>query len=257
MIRGITLGVVVGLLVSQAGAQDPPPARSAVAPRVPQTLRVLNQRLPDVRFVDQPFEQVVDWLAEFTQLNVVVRWQVLEDAGLKRDAPISIQVKNLRLSQVLWLIMNEVAGSELTLAYRAAGNLLVISTAEDLGKEIITKVYDVADLLLRVPSIGQPDFTQNTQGLSSQGGGGGGQSVFGGGQSGQRGNSQDQQLQGNEVQMEKLLQIIRETVEPDSWVENGGQGHIQTFGNLLIVRNTILVHQRLGGFLREGELVGP
>jgi hypothetical protein len=255
MTRALIGMLTAFVMVATVEAQTPTPTHAA-APRVPQTLKMLNQRLPEVRFVDQPFEQVIDWLAEFTQMNVVVRWQALEDAGLKKDTPISLQVKNLRMSQVLWLIMNEAAGSELTLAYRASGNLLVISTADDLGKEVITKVYDVADLLLRVPQMGQPDYTQNSQGLGQQGqGGGGGQSVFGNNNQNNQQQNQQQNQMGNDMQMEKLLKIIRETIEPDSWQENGGKGQISTFGNLLIVRNTILVHQRLGGYLTEGDLV--
>ncbi|MBZ5665866.1 MAG: hypothetical protein LAO30_14785, partial [Acidobacteriia bacterium] len=58
-----------------------------------------------VAFQDLPLEQVVDWLGEFTQLNISVRWQIMQDAGVDKDKPISIQARNLRLSQVLWLMM--------------------------------------------------------------------------------------------------------------------------------------------------------
>jgi hypothetical protein len=254
MFRYLTI-LTAALLVTGSAAAQSVQARPA-RPRGDSTLKLMNQRLPEVRFEETPFDQVTDWLGEITQMNIVVRWQILEDALIKRDKPISMQAKNLRLSQILWLLLNEAAGSETRLAYRASGNLLVISTADDLGKELVTKVYDVSDLLLQPPSSGRPDFSQNNQGLSSSGtsgGGGSGQSVFGNTNQNQQ-NQQNQQ--GNDVQIQKLIEIIEQTVEPDSWAKNGGIGHIQTFGNLLIVRNTILVHQQIGGYLKESEVVG-
>ncbi|MCK4343136.1 MAG: hypothetical protein KAY37_15585 [Phycisphaerae bacterium] len=249
MTRHLTLGLAVILLAATSWAQSPPTRTRALS-----TLELMNQRLPEVRFVEQPLEQVVEWLADFTQMNVVVRWQVLEDSLIMRDAPISLKVRNLRLSQVLWLIMNEAGGSEVTLAYRASGNLLILSTEQDLGRELITKVYDVADLLLRVPRSGRPDFTSQSQGLGQTGGGGGSQNIFGNSQQ-QRSNQQDDF--GSDVQIQALIEIIQNTIEPDSWEVNAGRGQINTLGSLLIVRNTILVHQQLGGYLTEDEVVGP
>lgn len=258
MSRQMAIACVVLLVASAALAQGVqlPQAR----PRTPETLRVLNQRLPEVELVEQPFEQVMEWLAQLTKLNIVVRWQTLEDAGVERDTPVSIKVRNLRLSQVLWLIMNEVGGSELKLAYRASGTLLILSTEEDLSKEMVTKVYDVSDLLIRIPQASRQAAFDVTQGLGGEGGGGGG----GGGMFRQ---GQDQSQWGNEpsqggmdgqpsVELERLIELIQNTVEPDSWRINGGEGTIFPFQRLLVVRNTILVHQRLGGPISEDELVG-
>jgi hypothetical protein len=256
MLRTSLVAVSVLALTSAAVAQSAvrPESRS----RTPSTLRIMNQRIPEVRFVEQPFEQVVEWLADFTEINIVVRWQQLADMGIQRDRPISMQVRNLRLSQVLWLLLNETGGSDVTLAYRASGNLLVISTEEDLGRELITRVYDVSDLLARVPQAPRPDF-QTTEGLNQQaagatgGGGGSGQSIFGQQQQQQR--QQDDELQ---VEMDRLVELITNVVEPETWeVNGGGRGQIEPFKNLLIVTNTVLVHQRLGGYIDANDVVGP
>jgi hypothetical protein len=202
----------------------------------------------------------MEWLADFTQLNISVRWQTLEDAGVARDTPITIQARNLRLSQILWMIMNEAAGSDLKLAYRASGTLLILSTEEDLSREMVTKIYDVADLLLDVPRAPRSmsfDVTQGMgQGGQSGGGGGSGTGMFG---QGTQQNQQQEQYgneQGGQAQMDKLIELIQQTVEPDSWHLNGGQGTIVAFQRSLVVRNTILVHQRLGGYLTEEDVVG-
>jgi hypothetical protein len=251
------------LLVAMAAAQDRDRGRSSPRAQTPNTLRVLNQRLPEVTFQETPFDQVMEWLADFTQLNISVRWQTLEDAGVARDTPITVQARNLRLSQVLWLIMNEAAGSDLKLAYRASGTLLILSTEEDLSREMVTKIYDVADLLLDIPrAVRQMSFDvtqgmgQGGQGGGGGGGGGSGSGMFGqgtqqGGQQGEYGNEQ-----GGAAQMDKLVELIQQTVEPDSWRQYGGRGTIFPFQRSLVVRNTILVHQRLGGYLTEEDVVG-
>jgi hypothetical protein len=208
-------------------------------------------------------EQVMDWLREYTGLNLNVRWQILADSGIERDKPISLDVKNVRLSQVLWMIMNEAGGPDVLMAYRAGGNLLILSTQEDLGKEMVRKVYDVGDLLVQPRRFTNGIQIQASQALQNAGqpgqGGGGGSSggIFGGGGQGQ-GGGQQQGLNegeggqgGGEAEIQKLIELITSTVEPESWTANGGDGTITAFRRQLVVRNSILVHQQLGGFLEE------
>ena len=193
-----------------------------------------------------------------TEANVVVRWEKLEDIGVDRDKPITLKVRNLRLSQVLWMIMNEAGGSDVKLAYRATGNMLVLSTEEDLSSEMIVRVYDVSDLLANVPrftnasrldpaqSLNQ--LSQNSGNLGSGGGGGGGgqSQLFETGQNDE--NDDDGDGSGS---MAEIVQLITDLVEPDSWVQGGGPGTIQPFRKHIVVRNTLLVHQRLGGYVSE------
>jgi hypothetical protein len=261
----LVLTAVIGALTGAGLAQQAGSVASTPRPQNTNTLSILNQRVPEITFEELSLEQVMDWLADFTHMNVTVRWQILADAGIDRDKPISVHARNLRLSQVLWLIMSEAAGSEVKLAYRASGNLLVLSTAEDLDKEMVTKIYDVADLLINLPRATRQGAFNVTQGLgqTGQGGTGGGGGGAGGGMFGQGQNQQQQQYGQNNTnnttdqQIQQLVDLIRQTVEPDSWRENGGQGTIIAYQKSIVVRNTLLVHQRLGGFVNELEAVGP
>jgi hypothetical protein len=253
----VCLVVASGAMAQVGTSSEPPPPPTGTA----STLELLNQRIPEVLFEELPLEQVMEFIADFTQMNVVVRWQILEDAGIERDKAITIKVRNVRLRQVLWLIMNEAGGTDLRLAYRASGNMLVLSTEEDLGEEKLVKVYDVSDLLVRPPRFTnalQLDATQALQqaaqgSQSGQGGGGGGGQGLFGGQGGSQQSQRDDERDGAGAGMQELLQLIVDTVEPDSWVQNGGLGTIQPFGNVLVVRNSILVHQRLSGYVEGGD----
>lgn len=217
----------------------------------PETLKMLDTIMHDVEYQEVPLESVIEALSNFTKANIIVRWQKLEDASVPRDKPISLKVKNLPLSYVLWLVMNEAGGSDVQLAYRASGSNIIISTQDDLGQEMITKVYDVTDLLVviqRFDNAPRFDASQALQGAQSGGAGGGGSggSVF-------QTNEQDQGREDNQgvgtaPGMEDLIRLIQDTVEPDSWVANGGRGQITPWRSQIVIRNTILVHQKLNGY---------
>jgi hypothetical protein len=258
MTRWLTVACVATFLAATAAAQTPARDRQSTAakPRVSNAIQLLNQRIPEVAFDGVPFEQVMDWVGEITGANVMVRWQTLTNAGLERDKPITIKVKNLRLSQVLWMIMNEAAGSDLKLAYRASGSLLILSTADDLGKEMVLKVYDVSDLLITAPrftNAARMDPSQAMNQNQGMGGGGGGSQLF----QGNQGYEQNQQQQATGADIQALVTLITDTVEPDTWVAGGGTGQIYAFRNLLVVYNNLLVHQRIGGYVTEALVGGP
>lgn len=261
MTRGLSFVSVVVLLTGAALAQPPTRDRGVTTPRptTPNTLRLLNQRIPEVSFDGEAFEDVMEWLKEFTGMSVIVRWETLKEAGVGRDKPVTLKVKNLRLSQVLWMIMTEAAGTETKLAYRASGSVLILSTADDLNREIIVRVYDVSDLLLNVPDFANaprmdPAQAMSQMGQGGQGGGGGGAQIWQTGQQGQN-EQMGQVMMG--AGMQELITLIKTTIEPDSWADTGaGPGQIQAFGRMLVVSNTLLVHQQINGYIRE-EAAGP
>lgn len=253
----VAAGLALIVTASAMGQMIGNDTTRALRPRTPATLKFLDQRIDEVSFQDAPLDQVMSWLGTLTPMNVVVRWQTLEDAGIERDKPVTMQVNGLRLSQVLWMIMSEAGGPDLKLAYRASGEVLIISTEEDLGQEMVVRVYDVSDLLVRAQRFtGAPHMDlSNSQSGGGQGGGGGG-SIFGGGSSGGGGNQDDEQNKNQgegDSDATELINLIMQTVEPDSWAENGGTGTIQSFRNLLVVRNNLLVHQSLGGYVEENN----
>lgn len=248
MTRRLTVTLIALLLTASASAQlmNRGSARSGQS----KTERLMNLVIPEVRFVEQPFIQVMDWLEEFTGANIQVRWETLEFGGVDRETPISLQAQNVRLSLVLWMVMNEAAGADVVLAYRASGDQIILSTADDLGREVITRVYDVADLMIQVPSANRPQFDFQ-QGLGQQGGGG--QSVFGNQRQNQQRSGEGAGITagGPSAQMQQLIELLQQVVEPDTWEINGGQGRIRSWRNLLVVTNTLMVHQQLAGYVEE------
>jgi hypothetical protein len=253
IVAGVLAALASSTVVGQTQTGDERGTGGARA-RVPSTLRYLNERIDEVAFEEAPLDQVMEWLGSLTPMQVYPRWQTLEDAGIDQDKPISMNVRGLRLSQVLWLLMKEAGGPDIVLAYRASGRLLTISTAEDLSKEMVTRVYDVADLLVRVPTIPNRMSIDLTQLSQQQGqGGGSSQSIFGGAGGGSQQYDDDRGREDDQEDIDELVNLIIQTIEPDSWTDNGGYGTIHAYNKLLVVYNNILVHQKLGGYVEEED----
>lgn len=252
MLRHVFSVAGLVLLASAALAQkseppNPVPPKPAQQKKTPLKDQVLAQRVAEARFENTPLEQVMEWVARQTQLNVSVRWNVLRDAGVNRDTPVSVQASNLRMTQILWLVMGEAGGTDTRLAYRASDNVLVLSTADDLNKEVITKVYDIADLLISLPRAPRNSPVDFTRGLGPCGGSSG-CSV-----ESRSDESDEDRPEDTTLQVRKLIAAIQETIEPDTWRDNGGVGSIVAFRHALIVRNTVAVHQLLGGFVQKEQ----
>ncbi|MCG3128068.1 MAG: hypothetical protein CHACPFDD_02942 [Phycisphaerae bacterium] len=254
MKRLIVAVMAAGVLVMPCAAQNKQPAR--VQHRAATTMELLNMRVPEVRFEAVPMQDVMEWLEELTGVNIVVRWQQLELVGIEKTKPITVKAKNLRLSYVMSLIMGAATEPDIKLAYRATANLIIFSTDEDLGKDMITRVYDVGDLLLRVPRFTNAAQLNPAEALNQAGqggftgGGGGGGNLFEQEESDQD-RDQDENQPGVSRDMAELISVITSTVEPNSWATNGGTGTIIPLRSQIIVRASIQVHQMLGGPIRE------
>src|SRR6185503_19872463 len=125
---------------------------------------------------------VIDFLRDVTGANIFVNWRALEAAGIDRNTPVTARLRDVKFSKALQTILSDVGGGTVKLGYTIDEGVITISTDEDLSKNVVTRVYDIRDLIIEVPDFNQaPTFNLSNQSnqTSGQGGGGGG----GGGQS--------------------------------------------------------------------------
>lgn len=217
----------------------------------PKNLAVKAMRLviEEAVFEDMTFAEFADWLARTTKANVVVRWKVLEKAGVERDCPINIKRKNTTIRKLLTLVFDQVTEDlpTIELAAKADGNTLLISTREEINAKRFARVYDIQDLLHSIP---------NFKGIES----GGGEED----PEDKRANRlRLKRLRAEQLRRERgkrgkkerkipsraylLMDIITTHIQPLSWKVNGGKGTIVFYKGKLVVYNNIEVHQQIGG----------
>lgn len=281
--RWLAAGLLVGLwgaiAFGQTSPGDPPqrekppgserstPGKSVAPPRLSAAM-LLYARLPQIQFDNVPLDDAFCRLGEIAGANIVVRWQKLEQSGVQRDHSVSINARNLRLGQILWMIMNQSGAAGAKLAYRADRDMILVSTAEDLGQMMVVRVYDVQDLIsprLRaaalvvgrvhdIPVGAVPNVAGGAVGVRPVTQRFGSGVYLGDDDPGRLDNDEDD---GDPARhMQQLIDAITMTIEPESWAVNGGRGTISSFRWMLIIRNSPFVHQQIiqqiiGGLLSE------
>lgn len=225
---------------------------------------LLKKRVDSVDWVENTLEEVLDWLREQggRKINIIPRWNHLKNENVGLDTPVTLQLYETTVAEVLNETLLQISDSG-QLTYHGVGSRLVISTRVDFDSKMYTRVYDVTDLLMRVPDFGETALAVDLQqAQQTSGGGGGSQSVFQGGAGGQEetvgGEQAEREL---EERLTKFRGIIEQSIEPGSWDltggpsaltagaggGGGGQGRIRVLGNSLIITNTIEVHEKIGG----------
>ncbi len=109
----------------------------------------LNQRT-DVEFVETPLKDAIEFLAEKSELQIILKAKRLEEAGVNLDAPVTLRLKNVRLSTLFDVMLED-----LGLVYTEKDDLVVITTPDDAQATMEVRVYDCRDLLT-MPTVGMP-----------------------------------------------------------------------------------------------------
>ena len=274
----LAISVMMASMVSAQTVLDlSPGAQDTQRVTRSSTLATLARTIPEVDWEDTAFETIVEWLREQGPINVVVRWRALESDGIDRDTEVTLRLRNTTVGQALTYALEQLATTPGDIRYRTFGNALHISTRTDFNQKMYMLVYPVADILRTVPRFTDaPQITLDQQGqgggggggrgggggggIGGGGGGGGGRGgigqstgqIFGGGRGGggQGGRDQDDDDEVDEERMIELIDLITATIEPASWTVGGGLGSIEGFnGRVIVVRNSIEVHEQLGGVI--------
>jgi hypothetical protein len=265
--------LVIGWVVSPALAQTYGDARRDASDFLDRASRVssarqmnpvralLQKEVERVEWEDNTLAEVVDWLkaqsTEYGKVNVVVRWKPLEIESIDADSTVRLQMEHSNVKDVLDEVLAQLSDID-PLTYLGEGNKLTISTRSDFDRRLYTRSYDIADIMMKVRNFsGSPQIEIDQQ---QQGGGGGGasgqvnvQSIFQGGGGGGGNDDEDEGEEEEEERADDIMEFVRTIVEPDTWQENGGLGTMAVLNKQLVVRNTLTVHEILGGPMHFGE----
>lgn len=217
--------------------------------------RKMKEIVPEFRFEEVDFESVVDNLREIEKINIAVDWDNLEAQGIERRKPVTMQLRGLPFESVLKLTLDQVGG-DTKLGFSVSEGLLRIATREKLDREKFVRVYDIRDLLVGIPRFTNAARMDPSQAINQQGqlGGGGGSSAqlfqYSQQQQGPGGEWRDVAGVRNEM-VPKVLEIIRQTAQPDSWQESGGEASIRELNGQLIIYNTSDAHTQISSLLDQ------
>jgi len=228
--------MIVGYCATWAAELKPVvPARTALG----QTVRELK--------VDAVgLERVINYLRDVSGTNIVVNWNILEAAGVGKDTPISLQVRELTLRKMLQLVL-DLASPQTQLTFTIDANVLQITSQEEADKVLIVKVYIVDDLVMTdnrtvtPPNFNLSELTKSSSSSGGSGGSGGG-SLFS-----DTSNTADANADTPEKRGQELATLIREVIRPTIWKENGGNATITYLSGKLIVSAPVSVHEAIGG----------
>jgi hypothetical protein len=83
-------------------------ARLVTVPDAPPANGLLAVRLPEVNFNAIPFSDACSFLRDVTGVKIRVDWSEVQRAGVKRETPVSLRVRDVPLSNVLTLLLESV-----------------------------------------------------------------------------------------------------------------------------------------------------
>jgi general secretion pathway protein D len=217
----------------------------------------LDRQLPELQFDAVGFSDVIDFLRDVSGSNIFVNWKSLEAAGVDRNTPVTARLHNIKFSKALNIILDSVGGGQTKLGYTVDEGVITISTADDLSKNVVARVYDIRDLIIDVPDF--KDAPQFSLDAAQNGGGGGGGGGMGGMASvtntlfaGTPGTTSANAGPTREELVESITKLIEDTVATDSWKDNGGSvGALRELQGQLIVTQTPENHRQLVNLLDQ------
>ena len=196
------------------------PAATAAA------MRKLGESAPEINFEAIPFADAVGFLRDASDLNVFVNWRALESAGVDRNAPVTVRLKNVPYELALRYILRDAGGGTVALDFAVVDGIVNISTAEEMANDVKVRVYNIARLLHNLPSTMPADPAGMPGARAAMG--------------------------PVENKADRVIQIITETVAPDSWRSAGGAvGSIREINGRLVVAQTEANHALIAKLLEE------
>lgn len=241
----VACGAPSGLCLAQSASPD---VRRVAAP---DPRRISLERLHknvEIELKDSRLEDVMVFIAQYADLDLEPLWLTDQGAvtGLDKDVRVTVSVRDETVLSLLERVLERVSPSldPATWQLTASGGVQV-GPRSRLNRMTSIKIYDIQDLSFVVPDfVDVPELDLDTvlQQSSQRGGGGGGGGLF---------NSNDMQTLGEleEESAQRIVDVLLQTVEPDQWVQNGGDGaSLQYLRGNLIIRAPDYIHRQIAGY---------
>jgi hypothetical protein len=213
--------LLIYLLTSCVQAQVSVPITDEAAATAEDRIEAALQQQVSFDFAEEPLKEAIETIKAKTGLPIIIATKKLEEAAINLETPVTVTLRNLTLESFLRNFLRELG---LTIIIK--DEVIQITTPEDAGSQLITRLYPVLDLVSRRT----PVYETNAVVTSRTAGGKMGVADY-----------------------ESLMDCITTTIDPDSWDDVGGPGSIAEFDNagVLIISQTWDVHKKIGPLLNS------
>jgi hypothetical protein len=259
------------VLVPSAGtAESVPPTEPAADRRTRERLGLI---MPVVDLAEgTSFADAVEFLRVQSKSSFSVNWAALGFIGVERTTDTGgLKLSDVKVETVLDLLLDNVTqagGGAGRVSYDIVDGVLRVSSADDLNRRVVLRVYDCRDLL-GVPLTAaqketldifaarltrehrpatRPASATTTQPASAN-------RVAKTGSSGRDSSNVDPlvaELLGElrHRDADYLIEVISAMIEPGSWEPEGTQGSMREYDGFLVVRHTASVQRQIDDLLR-------
>jgi hypothetical protein len=250
-------------------ADRQPQAQPQNTLQIPRKMRTI---IDEVFFDQTPARDVFNWWSTTADIPLVIDWDTMEQIeGIDPEQPITLDLKTVPAKLLLKVLMKQ-ASPHVDLVYEATPWYVQVMTKRQANRNTVLRVYDVADMVMRVPNFTNAPQMNISAALSNTntGGGGSGRSGGGGGSGGGSGGGTSQifgaDTSNNEEDAQptkaergqELADMIRSTIEPDIWQANGGPtASVRYYNGRLIVNAPMYVHRQIGIPVSAVRAVNP
>jgi len=177
----------------------------------------IAEPVDEIAFEEAPVEQVFEWLRAYAHINMYVQWSRLEEIGVDHDQTVSVELTDVPIERILRLVCDEL---DEDVDFKVVDGVLIVSTSESFNRRLVTRVYDVRDLLTRNRTKADSDSAPDAD---------------------------DDLDESHEA--ERLHDLLIQMVSADTWEELGGQGQMQMYHGALVVRQYEAVQEETAELL--------
>ena len=257
------------------GKKEPPRQAPALRFGTEAILKVL-QEPTSLELIETPLADAVAEVQDKHGVHVYLDHRALDDVGIPSDTPITFVMSGIPLRSALELMLGQ-----LDLTWTIKAGVLLITTPEEAENLLVTKTYDVSDLLSsardysynggRLPTTPRENRWLEGGMMPMQGACGvtGGGAMTGGGMFAvdSEAKSDDTASAGGgmggmwppgplssarhviRVTDCDLIDMIETAIAPESWDEVGGAGSCAPYDRVLAISQTIAIHLEIEAFL--------
>ncbi|KKL87041.1 hypothetical protein LCGC14_1938690, partial [marine sediment metagenome] len=117
--------------------------------------KALRMVLPKLDFGGIAFGDVIQFVRDVSNVNIHVKWEALRQVNIDQKTQVNVKLVQVSVEKALRTILDDVGGVN-PLGYVVDEGVISVSTKDDLSRQTVTRVYDIRDLIVRVPDFRGP-----------------------------------------------------------------------------------------------------